>query len=308
MKGRRHGRVIEISAMLLALVQMGLGAAYGAADTDPAKRKPDEEAGKFTMTDELHSKALALRSIDFFNAIKDGTAISRATDSFDAATVVFVEWQVKFASRLNKRKPSQHRVDAVYVGTDERTMGAVNDFQSVSPSMKEVTFSGRVGNSHGGAFLPGTYTVDFYLDGEPFARKQFRVVADASGKDATHPGGELANSAGSPTSQGSPMSGSLRGPTIVAAGTVTSSGGSSEMEVKLHPHPDGFLTGEIDVNQSGFGSQPMTGSVHGTLYTFTVAYCTETYFFEGQLAGDQISGTFESQPTGERGTWTVQTR
>ena len=42
--------------------------------------------------------------------------------------------------------------------------------------MQVVTFSGCVGNSRGGAFLPGTYTVDFYLNGQYLAAKKFEVL------------------------------------------------------------------------------------------------------------------------------------
>jgi len=220
---------------------------------------------------------------------------------------LFVGWEVKFDNRLYKLEPNQYRVDAVYIGPDGRTLGSVNDFQSVSPSMKAVTFSGRVGNSRGGAFLPGTYTVDFLLNGQSFAEKQFRVVADAGGPYATYPGsgGAIGSSTSGATSSSS--GGSLLGPTI-ATGTISGlrGGGTPEMELRLRPQPNGFLHGELDIRLSGFGAQPIEGFVRGNHLEFQVPYGIETYYFEGQRRVDQITGTFESTPTGERGTWTAQ--
>ena len=131
------------------------------------------------MIDERRAKPLQLRSINFLNTTKTGTALSGATDSFNVSKVLFVGWQVSFENRLYKLEPGQYRVDAAYIGPDGRTLGSVNDFQPVSTNMKTVTFSGRVGNSRGGAFLPGTYTVNFYLNGQYFDAKKFEVVADA---------------------------------------------------------------------------------------------------------------------------------
>jgi hypothetical protein len=51
---------------------------------------------------------------------------------------------------------------------------------------------------------------------------------------------------------------------------------------------------------------PIEGFVRGNHLQFQVPYGTETYYFEGQRRVDQISGTFESTPSGERGTWTAQ--
>ena len=94
---------------------------------------------------------------------------------------MFVGWEVSFENRLYQLEPGQYRVDAEYIGPNGRTLGSVNDFQSVSKGMRTVTFSGRVGNSRGGAFASGTYTVKFYLNGQYFGTKNFEVVTDAGG-------------------------------------------------------------------------------------------------------------------------------
>ncbi len=279
--------------------------AAAAAAAKEEQRKRDEEARKLAMIDERRAKPLQLRSISFLNTTKSGTALSGATSSFEVSKVLFVGWEVSFENRLYKLEPGQYRVDAAYIGPDGRTLGAVNDYQPVSPSMKTVTFSGRVGNSRGGAFLPGTYTVNFYLNGQFFDAKRFEVLADAGGPYATYPGGSGA--IGSSTGSSSMNSGSMLGPTI-ATGTISGlrSGGNPEMELRLRPQPNGFLHGELVIHQSGFGMTPIDGFVRGNHLQFQVPYGTETYYFEGQRRIDQISGTFESTPSGERGTWTAQ--
>ncbi len=296
----------RVSQDLNARASAAAAEAATAAAAKAETRKREDEARRLAMIDERRTKPLALRAIDFLNTTKTGAAISGATSLFEVSKVLFVGWEVKFDNRLYKLEPNQYRVDAVYIGPDGRTLGSVNDFQSVSPNMKAVTFSGRVGNSRGGAFIPGTYTVNFLLNGQAFAEKKFRVVADAGGPYATYPGsgGAIGNSTGG----GAASSGSsMLGPTI-ATGTISGlrGGGNPEMELRLRPQPNGFLHGELDIHLSGFGSTPIEGFVRGNHLQFQVPYGTETFYFEGQRRVDQISGTFESTPTGERGTWTAQ--
>ena len=283
--------------------------AAAAAAAKEEQRKRDEEARKLAMIDERRAKPLQLRAISFLNTTKTGTALSGATDSFNVSKVLFVGWQVSFQNRLYQLEPGQYRVDAAYIGPDGRTLGSVDDYQPVSMSMKTVTFSGRVGNSHGGAFLPGIYTVNFYLNGQYFSAKKFEVIADAGGNPyATYPGSSGA--IGSTMSGGSSASssgGGMLGP-VIATGTISGlrSGGNPEMDLRLRPQPNGFLHGELVIHQAGFGMTPIDGYVRGDHLQFQVPYGTETYYFEGERRSDQISGTFESTPSGERGTWVTQ--
>ncbi len=279
--------------------------AAAAAAAKEEQRKREEEARRLAMIDERRAKPLQLRAISFLNTTKTGTALSGATESFDVSKVLFVGWQVSFENRLYKLEAGQYRVDAAYIGPDGRTLGSVNDFQPVSPSMKTVTFSGRVGNSRGGAFLPGTYTVNFYLNGQYFGEKKFEVLGDAGAPYATYPGG--GGAIGSSMGSSSMNSGSMLGPTI-ATGTISGlrSGGNPELELRLRPQPNGFLHGELVIHQSGYGMTPIEGFVRGDHLQFQVPYGTETYYFEGSRRSDQLSGTFESTPSGERGTWTAQ--
>jgi serine/threonine protein kinase len=280
-------------------------AAAAAAAAKAEQRKRDEEARKLVMIDERRAKPLQLRSINFLNTTKTGTALSGATDSFEVAKVLFVGWQVNFENRLYRLEPMQYRVDAAYIGPDGRTLGSVNDYQPVSPNMKTVTFSGRVGNSRGGAFLPGVYTVNFYLNGQYFGAKKFQVLADAAGPYATYPG--TSGAIGSSMGTASTSSSNLLGPTI-ASGTISGlrSGGNPAMDLRLRPQPNGFLHGELEIHQTGFGTTPIEGFVRGSHLQFQVPYGTETYYFEGERRADQISGTFESTPSGERGSWVTR--
>ena len=282
-------------------------AAAAAAAAKEEERKRDEEARKLAMIEERRAKPLQLRSINFLNTTKTGTALSGATNSFAVSKVLFIGWQVNFENRLYKLEPGQYRVDAAYIGPDGRTLGSVNDFQPVSTNMKSVTFSGRVGNSRGGAFLPGTYTVNFYLNGQYFDAKKFEVVADTGTSPYAGYGGG-GGAIGSTMGTSSTSSGSMVGP-MIATGTISGlrSGGNPEMELRLRPQSNGFLHGELVIHQSGFGMTPLDGYVRGNQLQFQVPYGTETYYFEGSRRADQISGTFESTPSGERGTWITQT-
>jgi len=96
------------------------------------------------------------------------------------------------------------------------------------------------------------------------------------------------------------------GPTT-ATGTISGlrSGGNPEMDLRLRPQPNGLLHGQLVIHQAGFGMTPIDGYVHGDHLQFQVPYGSETYYFEGVRQSDQISGTFESTPSGEHGTWSA---
>lgn len=286
-------------------------AAAAAEKADEEKRK--EEARKLAMLEERRRKPLELREIEFLNTTKSGTPLSSASSTFDASKVLFVGWQVTFENRLYGLEPSQYRVDAAYIAPDGHTLGSVNDWQNVSSNQRTATFSGRVGNSHGGAFLPGTYTVNFYLNGQYFGQKTFRVVADTASYPSGSSGGGVSGSYGGYSSGGGLGGGlSSAGPDMfgatVATGTISGlpGGGHPELELRLRPQPNGFLHGEMVIHQNGFGSTPIEGFIRGDRLQFQVPYGTETYYFEGQRRSDTLSGTYESSPSGGHGTWTAQ--
>lgn len=266
-----------------------------------AEEKAKEEEKRLAMIEERRRNPLDLVHIEFLNSTKTGTALAAPSERFDVSKVLFVGWQVTFKNKLYKLDTNQYRVDAAYIAPDGRTLGSVNDWKTVQPSQKTVTFSGRVGNSAGGAFLPGVYTVNFYLNGQYFAQKRFQVMADAGLPYSTSPSGPAISSLPPPSG-----SASLSGPTV-ATGHINglAGGGSPEMELRLRPQANGFLHGEMVIHKSGFGTTPIEGFVRGNHIQFSVPYGTDTYYFEGQQSSSQFSGTFEATPSGQRGTWTA---
>jgi serine/threonine protein kinase len=277
---------------------------------DAAKKAAEEEA-KYAKIEEIRRKPLELEHIEFLNSTKTGTPLSAAAETFDVSKVLFVGWDVTFKNRLFRLDTNQYRVDAAYIAPDGRTLGSVNDWKNVGPGDRSVTFSGRVGNSAGGAFLPGTYTVNFYLNGQYFAQKRFDVLADTGGAPYGMPPGSSSSGGGGPIppSLGSGISssgGGLSGPTVAKGNIVGLSGGDSDLELRLRPQANGFLHGELTIHKSGFGATPIEGFVRGNHLQFTVPYGTDTYYFEGESSGSDLSGTFESGPSGQRGTWTAR--
>jgi serine/threonine protein kinase len=273
-------------------------AADTAAAAAEAKRRSDAE--RLAMIEERMRKPLELQTIQFINSTKDGTALSGPTSAFGVSKVLFVGWRATFDNRLYGLDTNQYRVDAAYVAPDGSTLGSVDDIQTIRKGQHRAVFTGRVGNSAGGAFLPGVYTVNFYLNGHYFAQRKFRVVADAG----LPYGGAMSGGGGS---SGSSAIG-LETPTL-ASGTIQGIGGSAAnvpMELRLRPQPNGFLHGELVVHMAGYGTTPIEGFVRGDHVQFQVPYGAETFFFEGERRRDILSGTFESTPSGEHGTWSTR--
>jgi serine/threonine protein kinase len=275
-----------------------------AAAATEARRSEEEktrrEEKRLAMIEERRSKPLELLGIDFVNSTKTGTALSSPANSFNASKVLFVQWQLTFKNRLYSLDTNQYRVDAAYLAPDGRMLGSVNDWKTVAPSERTATFSGRVGNSAGGAFLPGTYTVNFYLNGRYLTQKKFRVVASAGPSyGAPYAGGSVASAP-------PPVRDSLlTGPTV-ASGRITGLGGNPAMEMRLRPQPNGFLHGELVIHRSGYGATSIEGFVRGSHLEFQVPYGTETFYFEGEQRNDQLVGTYQSTPSGLRGTWSAR--
>jgi hypothetical protein len=129
----------------------------------------------------LKDHPLELVDVRFSNVAKDGSPLSGPTDRLDVATVIFVGWKANFRNQLYKLDSGKYRVDATYIAPDGRTLGTIADWKIVPASDQTVTFAGRVGNSNGGAFLPGSYTVNFFLNGKYIAQQKFDIVGTASG-------------------------------------------------------------------------------------------------------------------------------
>ncbi|HUY17984.1 MAG TPA: serine/threonine-protein kinase [Candidatus Binataceae bacterium] len=289
---------------LAARTKAAAAATAAAAEvrTEAAKRTADEK--RLAMLAERKRRPLDLVTIKFVNTTKSGTELSRPSTSFKVSKVLFVGWQISFSNRLFGLEANEYRVDAAYIAPSGGTLGSVDDIQVVPRTKRSVTFSGRVGNSAGGAFLPGVYTVNFYLNGQYFAQRKFRVVEDGPPPTA----GYSTSSASSGVSGGA-MGGSfppLDSP-LLARGRINGIGGHDNvaMELRLRPQPNGFLHGELVINQPGYGPTSIEGFVRGNRLQFQVPYGTETYYFQGTRASDHLSGTFESTPSGSRGTWST---
>jgi serine/threonine protein kinase len=294
----------EVAPDLNARAAAEKASADAAATARAEEQKRKQEAERLAMIEDRTRRPLQLRDIEFVNSTKDGTALSGPTNAFNVSKVLFIGWRAVFENRLFGLDTNQYRVDAAYIGPDGSTLGSVADVQTVKQSTNRAVFSGRVGNSAGGAFLPGQYTVNFYLNGQYFAQRKFRVVADAGTPYSGGPAGRGMASAGGMGGGG--LTTGLETPTL-ATGTIDGIGGHGgvAMELRLRPQPNGFLHGELVVHMNGYGPTPIEGFVRGDHLQFQVPYGGETYFFEGERARDQLSGTFESTPSGQRGTWTT---
>jgi serine/threonine protein kinase len=273
-------------------------------------RKTAEE--RLARIDELRRRPLELMSILFHNTTKSGTPISSSTQTFDAARVLFVGWEVSFKNRLFGLDMNQYRVDAAYIAPDGHTLGSVDDVRMVPQKARTAIFSGRIGNSSGNAFLPGVYTVNFYLNGQYLAQRKFRVVSTTA---SLNPGIGLPPAPSSSGGYGG-SSGGYSGPTTttsldsptMASGRIDGLAGhdSIPIELRLRPQPNGFLHGELVIHAAGYGPNPIDGFVRGDHIEFQVPYGGRVLYFEGQRRNDGMSGSFQSEPAGDQGNWSAQ--
>jgi serine/threonine protein kinase len=300
-----NGQPVAEQAFAVSQDLAALKAAEAAAAAEKAREAADNakaraEAERLAMLEARRRKPLQLSDIEFVNSTKSGTPLARPTSTFNASKVLFVNWRITFENRLFNLDTGQYRVDAAYIAPDGHTLGSVDDVRIVPPTSRSATFSGRVGNSAGGAFLPGQYTVNFYLNGQYVAQKKFRVLADNSQPYPT----SLGSAAGASGSGG----GTIDVPTL-ATGRIDGLSGASNipLELRLRPQPNGFLHGEMVIHQAGYGATPIQGFIRGNHVEFQVPYGAKTLYFDGRRNADQLSGTFSATPTGERGTWTTVT-
>jgi serine/threonine protein kinase len=290
-------QAFTVSQDMAAVAAAAAATAAEKAREEAEQQKQREAAERLTMLEERKRKPLQLMNVEFLNTTKSGTPLAGPSSAFNASKLLFVNWRVTFENRLYKLDTGQYRVDAAYIAPDGHTLGSVDDVRIVPPNAKTATFSGRVGNSAGGAFLPGEYAVNFYLNGQYVAQKKFRVIAGASQRYPTAVGG-------APPAAG----GSIDVPTL-ATGRIDGLGGLGNipMELRLRPQTNGFLHGELVIHQAGYGATPIQGFIRGNHVEFQVPYGAKTLYFDGRRSADQLSGTFSSTPTGERGTWTTIT-
>jgi serine/threonine protein kinase len=288
-------QAFTVSQDLAAIAAAKAAAAAEKARGASEQQKQREAAQRLAMLEERRRKPLQLMNIEFLNTTKSGTPLSSAGAGFDASKLLFVDWRVTFENRLYKLDTGQYRVDAAFIAPDGHTLGSVDDIRIVPPGAKTATFNGRVGNSAGGAFLPGRYTVNFYLNGQYIARKQFQVMP--------------APSQPYPATLGRARSGGPIDVPTLATGRISGLGGGGNipMELRLRPQPNGFLHGELVIHEPGYGATPIQGFIRGDHVEFQVPYGAETLYFQGQRNADRLGGTFSATPGGERGTWSTVT-
>ena len=269
------------------------------AEVRTQETKRAEEARKLALLQERMHQPLRLENIEFINSTKDGTVLSGPANSFNASSVLFVGWRTTFQNRLYGLEQGEYRVDGAYIAPDGSTLGSVDDIETIRSSQSRAVFRGRVGNAAGGAFLPGQYAVNFYLNGQYIGQRKFRVIADTSGSRGGSSGGGSYGGGGGTTGFDMPM---------VATGTIQGIGGrSAGLELRLRPQSGGFLHGEMVVSLVGYGLTPIEGFVRGSNLQFQVPYGSNIFDFQGVRRGDALSGTFDAVPSGDHGTWSAQT-
>ena len=212
-----------------------------------------------------------------------------------------------FENRLYGLDTNQYRVDAAYIGPDGGTLGSVDDIQTIKQTRTARDLQ-RARRQFGGRSLSA----------RPIHRQllpQWPILRAA------------------PIHASSPM------PACPITAAVSSGGGSGVAGASCqcrrprrdrnadarHGHhrryrrpaaacrwncgcvrnPTAFCTAKWSVHLAGYGATPIEGFVRGEHLQFQVPYGGETYYFEGQRERDELSGTFESTPSGERGTWTT---
>ena len=284
---------IEAEPTKLAKAEKPLEEVKGAAATPPTRgvmpppepaleerKRLAEEAKRIALIQERSKKPLELATVRFLNTAKDGKRLSPPTDSFTASQLRFVAWEAVFRNRLRDLAPAYHRVEATYYAPNGQPLGTVQDGKEVAVESGEVTFTGRIGNSSGGAFMPGTYRVDFYVDGWPLSSREFTVEDD---RDLTR---LLRHHLGS------------------ILGLV--SGREVALEIDFRPQGDGGLRGDLIIHEPGYGVAPLEGRADGNQVEFHSPIGRDVYHFQGWREGDRLGGTYRVSPSGKGGQWSVK--
>jgi hypothetical protein len=246
------------------------------------RKRLAENEKRLALIQERSKKPLELAAIRFINTSKDGKPLSSPATSFSASQVRFVAWEAVCLNRLRGLAPAYHRLEATYYAPNGQPLGTVQDAKEVGVEKREVTFTGRIGNSSGGAFVPGTYRVDFYLNGWPLSSKEFTVEDDR----------DLAQF--------------LRYHTGSMLGLV--GGREVALELDFRPQGDGSLRGNLIIHEPGYGVAPLEGHAEGNQVEFRGFLGRETYLFQGWREGDRLTGTYRVFPSGGEGRWSVKIR
>jgi len=244
------------------------------------RKRMVEEAKRLALIQERSKKPLELMTVRFLNTGKDGKRLSGSSDAFAASQLRFVAWEAIFSNRLSGLAPAYHRVEATYYAPNGQPLGTVQDGKEVAAASKEVVFTGRIGNSSGGAFVPGTYRVDFYVNGWPLSSKEFSVEDDRNVTGLLHH-----------------HVGSMIG--LVAGREVP-------LELNFRPQGDGALRGDLIIHEPGYGVAQLEGRTDGTQLEFRSLLGRDSYYFQGWRDGDRFTGTYRVSPSGGEGRWSVK--
>ena len=264
------------------------GVAGGAAVPVASGPTPEEEIARRTaeekrlaLIQERSKEPLSLLSVRFFNTAQDGRKLSQAASSFGTSQLRYLAWEADFQNQLHELLPSHHRVTATYFAPNGQILGTVEDGKEVSDKTEKVTFTARIGNASGGAFLPGEYRVDFYVNGYPLSSGKFSVMDD---RDLAY----ILNS-----HQGS----------ILGLGPER----EALLEVHFQPHSNGALRGRLVIHARGFGAASLEGTTQGNQIEFTSSVGSRDYHFKGWREENRLSGTYRvGSSENVSGHWSLQ--
>lgn len=289
---------------------------------EEAKRAA-EDAKRQAMVLERSKKPLELIAVRFSNTSKEGKRLSGQNDRFPASKIRFIGWEAQFRNRLLELAPAYHRIEATYYAPNGQPLGTVQDAKQVELEEKDVTFTARIGNSTGGAFVPGTYRVDFYVNGYPYTSKKFIVEDDreeARNREPAPPPRETPPPQHAPQPYEEPREappgdvppprGDLVSLLRHHTGSMLGLFGSREvaLELDFQPQRDGSLQGDVIIHEEGFAVSPLQGRIDGNSIEFRSPTGRGTFHFRGWRDEDRLTGTYTIHPSGDEGRWSVRIR
>ena len=283
--------------------------AIAAAEAERKRRAGD--AKRVALIQERSKKPLEIVRVRFINTAKNGKRLSEPSKSFAASKIRFMAWEAEFKNRLHSLTPAYHRVEATYYAPNGQPLGTVQDGKEVKVNSKRTTFTGRIGNASGGAFIPGKYRVDFYVNGWPLSSEEFIVQDDRKGIQVADrdeqpwsglAGGGVGRQAS--TTERHSIGPALRHHTGSLLGLV--SGREVPLEITFRPQRNGSLRGKLVIHEPGYGVAPLEGQVQGSQIEFRSPLGRDTYYFKGWQEGDRLTGTYQVSPTRKDGRWSVR--
>lgn len=248
-------------------------------EEERARRAVEEK--RLALIQERSKEPLSLVSVRFFNTAKNGDPLSKPATLFGASQLRYLAWEADFQNQLHDLLPSHHRVTATYFAPNGQILGTVEDGKEVSDKTERVTFTARIGNASGGAFLPGDYRVDFYVNGYPLSSRKFSVRDD---RDLAH----ILNS-----HQGS----------ILGLGPER----EALLEAHFQPHSNGALRGRLVIHARGFGAASLEGATQGNQIEFASKVGNRVYHFQGWREENWLRGTYRVGSSEDvSGNWSLQ--